>query len=230
MPWDRLASDSDTDSDSDPEDREGVAEGNTVVPGGSSSSITKEDTELKQLKSSMVETVTLLLRLSMAIRNPTPHDQFINSKDVDMSFYEDFDIRHVGQMYSQADDYLVTRLGRAISRRRQYLKYRETHHKKLAFGLEDPDHLFHDTSHTEATPQSTVASSLPTIVKKIDHIDLTEDSGSETDISEAPTATSVNDTTDLRLPPLPQDAQDGAPFECPLCFMIISVHSTRSWK
>ena len=222
MPWDCLSSDSNSDSEYHAED---------VVAGGAPGdpADVEDQTELKQLQSSMVETVTLLLRLSMAIRSPAPHDQFMRSSNVDTSHFEEFDVMHVREKFPRAEEYLVTRLGRAISRRRQYLRYREAHHKKLRYGLEVPENRTQD-SHTEIIPQSTVASSLPTVLKEMDYLDLSEDSGSEAGFSEASTATSANDTMKLRVPPLPKAAQDGMPFECPLCFMIISVRSTRSWK
>jgi hypothetical protein len=186
-------------------------------------------TELQQLMSDIAETVTCLLRLSMVIRNPAPHDQFLKSIDIDTSYYEEFDINHVREKFPNAQEYLIARLGRAISRRRQYLKYRETHHKKLAHGIDIDPSATQDT-HTEILSQSTIASSLPTALKSVDHIDLDRDSQSESGISDASSATATDDTTKLHLPPLPKKAQDGSPFECPLCFMIISIRKTRSWR
>jgi len=186
-------------------------------------------TELQQLMSDIAETVTCLLRLSMVIRNPAPHDQFLKSIDIDTSYYEEFDTSHVREKFPNAQEHLIARLGRAISRRRQYLKYREMHHKKLALGIDIDPSATQDT-HTEILPQSTIASSLPTALKSVDHIDLDGDSQSESGISDASSATTTNYTTKLHLPPLPKEAQDGSPFECPLCYMIISIRKTRSWR
>lgn len=224
VPWDCLSSDSDSDTE------RSSAE---YVDDECVSGITRDDfedtTELKQLHSSIAQTVTLLLRLSIAIRNPAPHDQFIRSTNIDTSFYEEYDIMHVREKFPLAEEYLVTRLGRAISRRRQYLKYREAHQKKLKYGLETTETSIED-SKTEMVPQSTVASSLPAALKDVDYLDLTEDSSSEMGFSEASTSMSDANTMKLRVPPLPEASQGGAPFECPLCFMIISISSARSWK
>ena len=225
MPWDCLPSDSDSESEDGIQDADADADAAHSV-----TTIVKDDTELKQLHSGMAGSVTLLFRLSMAIRSPAPHDQFMKSMNIDTSYYEQYDIMHVRQKFPQAEEYLVARLGRAISRRRQYLKYREAHHKKLAYNLEATDNPNHDSSHTEIVPESTVASSLSPALKEADHLDLSEDSGSDTGFSDASTATSASNTMKLRPPPLPKEAQDGSPFECPLCFMIISVRSTLSWK
>lgn len=190
----------------------------------------QDQTELKQLQSSMIETVTLLLRLSMAIRNPAPHDQFMESKDIDTSHYEEFDIRHVREKFPQAEDYLITRLGRALSRRRHYLRYRDAHHKKLSYGLDSADDIVKEPSGTEMIPQSTIASSLPTTLKAVDHLDLTYDDSSETGFSMTSTASSTNGSSKLRPPPMPEEARDGNPFECPLCFRIVLAHSALSWR
>jgi hypothetical protein len=182
--------------------------------------------------SGIVETVTCLLRLSMAIRNPAPHDQFMKSMNIDTSFYEEHDINHVREKFPDAEDYLISRLGRAISRRRQYLRYRKEHHKKLAYGIEteqEDAQGAHDAQ-TEICPQSTVASSLPAALKGVGHIDLAGDSESDSGFSAASSVTSANDAAKLRPPPLPKEAQDSSPFESPLCFMIISIRGARSWK
>jgi hypothetical protein len=165
----------------------------------------------------------------MVIRNPAPHDQFLKSKDIDTSYYEEFDINHVQEKFPNAQEYLIARLGRAISRRRQYLKYHEMHHKKLAHGI-DIDPSATQDAHTEILLQSTIASSLPTALKSVDHIDLDGDSQSESGISNASSVTTTDNTTELHVPPLPKEARDGSPFECPLCFRIISIRKTHSWR
>ncbi|KAL9116232.1 MAG: hypothetical protein Q9227_000603 [Pyrenula ochraceoflavens] len=226
VPWDSLEPEPDSDSGDETE--------NVDIADEASDKATKNTlenkTELGQLRSSMGETVTLLLRLSMAIHSPAPHDQFMKSINIDTSHFEKYDIIHVRQKFPQAKEYLVDRLGKAISRRRQYLKYREEHHRKLAHGVEITENSFQDTSCTEVIPQTTVASSLQTALKNMNRLDFIEDSGSETGFSGISTETSASDLSMLRAPPLPKEAQDNSPFECPLCFTIISVRNTRSWR
>ncbi|KAH7385867.1 hypothetical protein BKA66DRAFT_582499 [Pyrenochaeta sp. MPI-SDFR-AT-0127] len=194
-------------------------------------------TELQQLASNMVEINTCLMRLSMAIRNPASHDQFTESTDISVTHFESFDIDHVRGKFPLAEEYLVVRLGKAISRRRQYLRYREEHRKKLEQGLE-PQLQAHEFTLPQATQtapseviESTIASSLPLAVKnnpsaaiEIDENDYYEDSLSQTSY-----ASSTNDATRLRPPPLPEAGQKGDLFECPLCFRITSVRQTAAW-
>ena len=210
--------------------------------------------ELQQLMSDVVEVITCLLRLSMAIRNPAPHDQFMASGQIDTSNFESFDISHVQGKFPNAEEYLITRLGKAISRRRQYFMYRDKHHKKVAHGIEDvieapkavaeptgtevawtevaqTETAWTETAPTETNPESTAASSIPLDMKApTTYIDLDEDVYSEDGLSQTSYATSANESTELRPPPIPKEAQDGKPFECPLCFMIISIGNSHSWE
>ncbi len=72
----------------------------------------------------------------MAIRNPAPTSQLESTINVDKSMYQDYDISHVQAKFPTCATFLVERLGRAISTRRQYLTYREEHHNKLTKGVE----------------------------------------------------------------------------------------------
>jgi hypothetical protein len=182
------------------------------------------ETELGQIATDVAEVVNCLLRLSVAIRNPAPHDRFIASAPTDTSHYEPFDIQHVRSKFGTISEPLAERLGKAISRRRQYFKYRESHHLKLSRGLEPGE---------EVDNQSTVASSIPEQMKNsglnptppvID-----EDALSDSGVSQTSFASSVANTEKLRVPPLTKDAQKG-PFECPFCFMVIVATNTVSWR
>lgn len=107
-----LLSDSDSDSDSTINENDPASEEETNGP-------VQATSELQQLMSDVVEITTCLLRLSMAIRNPAPHDLFMESNQINTSYLESFDIGHVQAKFPGAEEYLITRLGKAISRRRQ---------------------------------------------------------------------------------------------------------------
>ena len=205
IPWDEL---SDSDSDSETDDTEDQNPAN--------------DTELKQLSDSIKNTITCLFRLSMAIRDPAPNSQSRSFVTFDKSIFEPHDISHVQAKFPEADSWLIERLGRAISGRRQYLNYREEHHQKLArnvekIGIEEP-RTEHTTNSTEASPMP--SSSGP---RMTDALDDGEDTLSQTSY-----ATSVNAT--IRAPSLPKEARTKEHFECPLCYMIVSIHTTAVWK
>jgi hypothetical protein len=219
VPWEDLS-----DSDSD------ASEGESECP------VNELPTELAQLVSNMAEINGCLMRLSLAIRNPAPHDQFKESTQIDVAHFEVFDIDHVRGKFPQAADFLVLRLGTAISRRRQYLRYREDHRKKLEQGLKPlqepaaPSQAAHTVTAPSEKIESTVASSLPLAIKaSASMTDLDEDDYYEDTLSQTSYASSHSDPARLRPPPLPEAGQDGEPFECPLCFRFTSVRQATAW-
>ncbi|OCL04529.1 hypothetical protein AOQ84DRAFT_300694, partial [Glonium stellatum] len=185
-------------------------------------------TELSQILSDIIEVVNCLLRLSVAIRNPAPHDRFVKSASTDTSHYEPYDIQHACMKFPSADKKLTALLGKANSRRRQYFKYREEHRYKLSQGLDFGSGI------TGIAAPSTTATSLPQYIKECtdtadDFGTLDEDERSDTGFSPTSYATSAVASVEIRVPPLPKQSRDG-PFECPFCFMIISANTTPSWK
>lgn len=191
---------------------------------------------LSTLHGDLSEAVDCLLRLSVAIANPVPHERFRKlgaGPDEDVSFFEEHDINYVRDKFPGAQDGLPKALGKFITRRRQFFKYREAHHARLAAGLDEEAQ--NDTNKTEIVPQ-TKASSIPGGLKDIPVID--EDRRSDIAMSETSYATSagflgqVGEQTKappLRVPPLPSQSEQ-QPFECPFCFRIIYAHNRESWK
>ncbi|KAH7223000.1 hypothetical protein BKA60DRAFT_668921 [Fusarium oxysporum] len=114
------------------------------------------DTEFNQISVDIADVVNCFLRLSVAIRNPAPHDRFIKSHSIDTSHYETFDIQHVSSKFRTIEPLLAERLGKAISRRRQFFNCRLAHRTKLSQGLT------HEGSDAE-----TIASSLPEYLKDV---------------------------------------------------------------
>ncbi|WXC67147.1 hypothetical protein SNK03_012916 [Fusarium graminearum] len=208
IPWDRVEDDEefpqDTESESDSEFGD--------MPG----------TEVAQIAQNVSDVVNCLLRLSVAIRNPAPHDRFMSFSSSEASHYEPFDIQHVKNKFGEIEPFLADRLGKAISRRREYFKYRESHHLKLKQGLDSVE---------EDGAESTVASSLPLHAKaagfNLDAMD--EDGASNSGLTQTSFASSRADSDKLSVPPLPKEAEDG-PFECPFCYMMIMASSIDSWK
>ncbi|CAM1510793.1 Fc.00g083060.m01.CDS01 [Cosmosporella sp. VM-42] len=178
-------------------------------------------TELEQITMDVKEVVDSLLRLSMTIRNPAPHDRFIASLSTETSHFVIFDIDHVKSKHGMIEPWLAERLGESNSRRRQYFKYRQAHHDKLAYGLGEDD--------DKAAP-STLASSIPEKLKdagvELARGDDNSDSGW---LSQTSFATSTGQAERLRVPKMPRAAQEG-PFECPFCYMILQVSDRRGWK
>lgn len=201
--------------------------------------------ELVQIFAGIIDSTTRLLRLSITIRNPAPHDRFLRAKATSTKHNEPWDIQHARDKFPLADSGLAERLGKALSQRRQFFKYRESHHGRLAHGMgeiareEEPGEIGGDNDDDDAKTQtvfSTIASSLPPHLRSIpdghpekESAVLDEDQTSETGVSQTSFATSASTPDKLRIPKLPKDAADG-PFECQFCYMIISAPNSRAWK
>lgn len=174
------------------------------------------NTELKQLYASIRSAITSLMRLSMAIQEPAPNRQ---ARCIDKSHFEQHDVLHVQAKFPSAPQYLAERLGRAISSRRQYLTYREIHHDKLAKGI---DKLGLEAARTEFTTNSTEATRL----QRTDSLNIVDDGDDTTSMTSY--ATSINAT--LRAPNLPKEAREKGHYNCPLCYSLVTIHTTAAWK
>ena len=88
--------------------------------------------EVPQLLYSLKLTITSLYK--MPIRRPAPAerlDRLAKASSNDTSLYEHFDFMYVQDVFSKANQNLVRRLGRMITRRRQLLHYRQTDNERL---------------------------------------------------------------------------------------------------
>lgn len=180
--------------------------------------------EIEDILLSINKTITCLLRLSMAIRNPFPHDRFVRSKHIDTSYFEKHDINHVKEKFPTMDLDLAERLGKGISYRRQYFKYREARHTSTSAEPGDG----------EGDGRSTLASSVPNRFKDdkilMENIGIVnDDERSNSVFTHTSFATFDADSGHIKVPPLPAASEDG-PFECPFCYMIIQASSRDSWK
>ncbi|KAL3954008.1 hypothetical protein ACCO45_011964 [Purpureocillium lilacinum] len=215
FPWDQIS-----DVKATTDQHEGTAEiadkGISVMDPNWSPSSNEEDStesELDQISVDVVDVVNCLLRLNT-------------------SHYELFDIRHVQSKFNDIDAILAERLGKAISRRRQYFKYREAHHMKLSRGLDLHRAADATTTAGSADPQ-TVASSIPQQLKggsdPMDGLLVFSEDRSDSGHTQTSYASSAAGKEEYRIPPLPTAASIG-PFECPFCYRIITATSTASWK
>ncbi|KAJ5719361.1 Zinc finger C2H2 [Penicillium malachiteum] len=178
------------------------------------------ETEIQSIYHALRDTINNLFQMSMTIRTPAQHDRLIYTKRSDAVFYEHFDRQHVLAKYPEAKEDILNRLGLAISQRRAVMRYRERHHAKLGQGLDKAiddgqSNKLSDTVATEfvETPPSA-----------------TDDWESQTVASQTSYAqTILHGSEGMVLPPLPKDAADGASFECPYCFLIISISNRKAW-
>jgi hypothetical protein len=205
------------------------------------------------------ECVKDLLRLSILIRKATPRDRWNRAlqKPQDDRLDDRFDIQHVGEKFPKLSrpehEWLKFRLGRAITQRRQFIRYCREHKNRMQepdaddeiptssramqsdlMGPDVPGYAQTTTGLTlnpPVTEGSTHASTLQVTTLQAIRGDDDDDTAS--------VATSVVSSVDLdddeseemlRLPSLQAASQGHDEFECPLCFTIQSFRQERKWK
>jgi hypothetical protein len=191
----------------------------------------RETTELFQLISSTPEIMTCLMRLSMSARNPAPHNQFTQSNRITMDHFEAFDVCHVRKKFPNAEEFLVLRLGKAITRRRQYLRYRKKSRRRL-----DEDSIAELSRGNVDTTQSLEDSNLSaTSNVSASNDDESSPTGSymteyyEDILFQTSYLSSPSRATKLSPPTAPVESCDSEPFECPLCFRIVTISNDVEW-
>jgi len=105
---------------------------------GQQSPADPEPDELDECLEEVAHVITCLYKFSIAIQNPAPLHRLQKSSLIGVSHFEPFDIQHVSNKFPDAEPYLVQRLGRSNTRRRQLLRYYERHHDEIVgrYGLE----------------------------------------------------------------------------------------------
>jgi hypothetical protein len=192
--------------------------------------------DLEQLFSAIRTANTHLMKLSVVIRNSLARDDYLKAA-ARYNFDPKYDIGHVKEKHGSARtsrEWLTDRLGKAITRRRQYLKYRQDHHGKLSKDWDDI------TEKTEEKPEKTVASTKSTtsiesnvLIEKAGS-GVAESLGSQT--SYEPTTIGDSTVTRLNAPPHPKLAFEGVPFrfgepfQCPYCYTEQTVKNRSDWK
>lgn len=177
------------------------------------------DTEVEQIYHEIIEAITQLYQMSMVIRAPAKHDRLIGVKKLDSEPFRHWALQHVSHKFPDADTAILERMGAAMAQQRAILKYRERHHAKLSQYLEQNDE------------NATILSE--TVVSKVFmETKDTDDSMSTAGISETSYGITLLDGKNehtSQIPPMPKASIDQQPFECPLCFYIITVRDKKSW-
>ena len=246
--YDASSSCSDSELDSSQEDQKNddskktakthPAPGNIPLEGG-----------LLQLSQSTSDIIANLYKLSITIRNGNlSQDRLLKSSKIDVLCYEPYDEQHAKNKFPEASEELVERLGKANTRRRQYLRYRERHHEKLSAprrnsvvsGQPVTQHLNAQDIETRALSgvpfeqkdsergpslgvsawreASTVASTFIP-PKTEERLKTDEDTYSEIGTVSSYESSTIEDERP-RVPPPPQTSEGGRHFECPYCYII----------
>jgi hypothetical protein len=197
----------------------------------------RSTTPLKEVIKEISNIITCLYRLSIAIQSPASHERLERMEKIDMSFFEPFDIEHVGNKYYHLGDefkYLIERLGKANTKRRQFLKYHNDHHERIIghrtaimagsteesqFELGEDDFYGSEVPTDMRTTVTTVYEGDIDLVE-VEALNLDSRSEAGFSMTSYATSTSSSESGALRVPPPPHGFEDG-PFQCPFCFVIV---------
>ncbi|KAH6719114.1 hypothetical protein BKA61DRAFT_473803, partial [Leptodontidium sp. MPI-SDFR-AT-0119] len=143
-------------------------------------------------------------------------------------FNDQFDICHVEHKFptlrKRNDRWLIDRLGRAVTQRRQYLKYCREHHDKTA---KEPPSAEPGTlvmRNLEASSQ--MPTTLIPSARMIEEV--VEDTQSQT--SYATSTDEENSNATLSVIKLEEVSKGFKQFECPYCWQIQTARNQKAWK
>ncbi|KAJ4250167.1 hypothetical protein NW762_011981 [Fusarium torreyae] len=163
-----------------------------------------------------------LFKLGVLVRKSITRDRFERAlQEPDLQFPPQFDIQHVQERYPKTSiSGITTRLGSAISKRRQFIAYCRDHRYRLgeesAFGDDRKRHKEHNSSKATTFHPD---------------MKLTDIQMEESDTASYASASTITDS-DLthQLPSLASLSPDGQPFECPICFTLQNFQRDKSWR
>lgn len=204
----------------------------------STSEPAQDTSELEELLASVRAANVSFMKISMVIRSSPARDDYLKAA-TRYTIPSIYDINHVKEKHGSArksQDWLLRRLGKAITRRRQYLKYREQHHGKLSrdWDTEVKDKVGSKPSYTVSSTKATTYVPNEPLLDDRAGSDTAGSFGSQT--SYEATMVGENTETKLNVPPPPKEAFEGIPFEfgepfqCPYCYTEQKVKNKAAWK
>ena len=165
------------------------------------------------------QAIDCLYRAAVQLSQRSTKDSFAKAADIDVSSYEFYDREYINEKYPDAERWLVNRIGRALLKRRQYVKYRELHAAKLAQppldAPADGDGEGEGDGTADDTKSVLSATTATTFIEKPEYtpMNIKDDAAS---IMSATTYSSMV-AESLRMPKAPDGALDGEPFLCSIC-------------
>ncbi|KAI8956283.1 hypothetical protein F4801DRAFT_10365 [Xylaria longipes] len=205
-----------------------------------------------------------LLKISILIRKATPRDRFARALQGDDPFIDQFDINYVAEKHSKLNkpesEWLCARLGRAITKRRQFLRYSRQHGSRIA-GLygNDRERSKHHVLSKDSGEVTAFDISLNTQMRypvgtnlsgsvaahthaytKASTLDITtlqqlmEDEANKEDARSFISADSSrpveSENSRLHLPSLEELSRDNSIFECPFCLGLQTFTKESAWR
>ncbi|KAJ4158052.1 uncharacterized protein LMH87_008599 [Akanthomyces muscarius] len=193
------------------------------LPGEESEMIDEDApaTEVEQITLHVKEVVESLLGLSATVQHPAPHD-FTAFLAANTTLNERRDMNHVQELYPTLLHWQAIKLTGALSRIRQYLRYRQDSRTKSTLGAGEDQ----DRKGKRKVPSTF---DLPTPRSKTPAESSPRQSDGHGDPEDTWLPSYTPSAGQQRIPPLPQEARLG-PFECPICWCFVFFQDEIKWK
>ena len=204
-----------------------------VVPSDDETATQRPTDEATMILEIISECISSLFRTGILIRKAGPTDRFSRALQMSTSaFYPSFDIDYVREKYPKLKGRdmkgLSERLGNAISKRRQFIKYSRDHKARLAYedlsGVPEDFPARTEQLSSKATslhPEKLPAHSLLLAACEEDEEDV---------VSVISASTLSGSASTLKLPRLEELKLNDGPFECPICFTLQYFRREKAWR
>jgi tetratricopeptide (TPR) repeat protein len=247
--------DDDSEDDHDKEEPEKVSDGSEdgvdedVIIEVDADEKPRQLSEAGELFRSVKDTITGLFRISIIIRKASPRDRFAKALAARQEpFDERFDIDYVSHKFPMLNIekkvWFKERVGKAITQRRQYLRYARDHRDKLAREPKDlwqPEDdgprttllpVLSQAGKTNLTkPTSTLAPTTASTLLAEKLAIYEEDlSDNQSQTSYAISLGEDDHESHLRLPSLVEVSKDATTFECPFCWTVQDIQRDSTWR
>ncbi|RDW61415.1 hypothetical protein BP5796_11307 [Coleophoma crateriformis] len=204
----------------------------------------EQTSHLQELFAAMKLSNSSLMKMSMVIRKSPGRDDYLKAA-TRYNFDPRWDIGHVKEKHGDSrggSEWLLQRLGKAITRRRQYLKFRQEHYDKLSRDDEGPVAPETQTTTHSQAPRTLASTKATTFIQnEVPFVNTGQDMDMDTGSFATQTSydvTTIGETSqdELRPPPQPQYAfpgvlfEFGEPFICPYCWTEEVVQNRAAWK
>jgi hypothetical protein len=204
--------------------------------------------EISHACQKVAEDISHLFKVAAVIGKSIARDRYARAETASKEKFDDhYDVAHVKAKFKhgKAPDWLMIRLGQAITKRRQYIKYVREHRSRIdsdsqQWGEPDLPHVASpmDSLQVKGPPKAITLASRPsqmptmatTVVSNalLNVVQTIEDDRSVTTAH----TSSFDDDADQKLfvPPLTDYTALGREFLCPFCPTATKFNSQSSWK
>ena len=213
--------------------------------------------ELSQLLLAIMEAIASLYKLSITIRNPAPRDRYAKAAYL-APFDASFDVGHIYEKFPhlRSKVWLVERLGKANTKRRELLRYRSEYRENIggdirrSIDLSEGQELANapgdvasndaqintgasvaggkadSVSYSQLTPTKVTTDAANSNEENSDM----RSTASQSEYSYVTSISEDNLHSMRQVPEPPKESANGKPFECPYCFMILTFKNINLWK